>query len=155
MNTKKCSKCGRELPLTDFNKNRNSKDGLQEACRSCFSKYNRERYAKNREKIKSDVKDYRKNNPENVFDTRMRICEKNPTMVNAQKAVYEAVKAGIIERPRHCSGCGCSDEEHRIEAHHSDYSKPLDVIWLCTPCHRELDKRRITHDCSTAWKRVV
>lgn len=51
METKKCSECGRELPLDQFNKNRGSNDGLQDRCRECFSKYNRKRYAKNREAI--------------------------------------------------------------------------------------------------------
>ena len=43
--TKKCAECGRELPTSEFNKNKNTKDGLQDRCRECFSKYNKARYA--------------------------------------------------------------------------------------------------------------
>ena len=32
---KKCKKCGRTLPLTEFNKSKASKDGLQYHCRDC------------------------------------------------------------------------------------------------------------------------
>ncbi len=35
MEIKKCPKCGRELSLTEFNKNRHNADGLQVYCRSC------------------------------------------------------------------------------------------------------------------------
>lgn len=33
-----------------------------------------------------------------------------------------------------CEVCGA---ESNIEAHHSDYSKPLDVNWLCREHHKE------------------
>lgn len=33
--TKRCSKCGQELPLESFNKRRASKDGLQSRCKKC------------------------------------------------------------------------------------------------------------------------
>jgi NAD-dependent SIR2 family protein deacetylase len=39
--TKKCTTCGRELPVSEFYKNAKSKDGLQSKCKSCMSEYNR------------------------------------------------------------------------------------------------------------------
>ena len=42
--TKKCSKCGRELPLSRFSKCTSLKDGLQRTCKECVSSYNKERY---------------------------------------------------------------------------------------------------------------
>lgn len=142
METKKCSECGRDLPLSEFNKNRNNKDGLQDRCRDCFSRYNKLRYAANREKTKAAVRKYRSENPGKVLETRLVTCRKRPNQKNAYRAVDAAIKAGVLTRPMVCSGCGCPDSDHRIEAHHYDYRKPLDVIWLCTPCHRRLDAMR-------------
>lgn len=139
---KKCAECGRELALMEFNKNKNSKDGLQDRCRECFSRYNRERYLKNRDKVREQVADYRAKNPQKVFETRLKTCLKDPSMKRAQKVVDAALKCGALTNPGVCFGCGCKAEERRIEAHHHDYSKPLDVVWLCTTCHRQLDAQR-------------
>lgn len=151
MDTKVCRECGRELPISEFNKRRTAKDGLQDRCRDCFSAYNRRRYASNREKFKADVKRYREENPNNELETRLKTCKKNTTAKNAHRAVAAAIRAGVIERPNTCSGCGCSNTEHRIEAHHFDYSDPLNVIWLCTPCHRALDANRRVHEGKTPY----
>jgi len=35
-----------------------------------------------------------------------------------------------------CKKCGKSAEQYRLEKHHEDYNKPLEVVFLCTPCHR-------------------
>lgn len=35
-NTKICTKCGRELPLSEFNKDKNRKDGLHPWCKECI-----------------------------------------------------------------------------------------------------------------------
>lgn len=43
---KKCSKCGRELPVSEFWKNASNEDGLQTYCKECGNVY-----AKNRKKI--------------------------------------------------------------------------------------------------------
>ena len=40
--TKICSKCKRELPISEFGKNKTTKDGLNSWCKLCSSNYNRE-----------------------------------------------------------------------------------------------------------------
>lgn len=48
MEAKICSKCGIEKPLTDFNKDKNCKDGHKERCRNCVNEYQRSYYKKHR-----------------------------------------------------------------------------------------------------------
>lgn len=56
---------------------------------------------------------------------------------NYKKTAYriyqKALRGKIITRPDSCSACGRGDTP--IHGHHEDYSKPLDVKWLCEPCH--------------------
>jgi transposase-like protein len=54
--------------------------------------------------------------------------------------VRKAIKSGcLIAKP--CERCGASgkdrDGRNLVDAHHDDYNKPLDIRWLCGPCHRE------------------
>lgn len=55
--------------------------------------------------------------------------------------VLRAVRYGILKRPKRCSRCKASrkssDGRSLIYGHHDDYSKPLDVMWLCPVCHAE------------------
>ena len=50
----------------------------------------------------------------------------------ARQKVRKALKMGVLARQR-CSDCGAE----KTDAHHSDYDKPLEVIWLCKSCHRQ------------------
>lgn len=50
----------------------------------------------------------------------------------AQDAVKQALRTGRLVRPSECSGCRTPG---RPEAHHPDYDKPFEVVWLCRPCH--------------------
>lgn len=56
-----------------------------------------------------------------------------PAQHAAQQRVHTAVRNGTLERPNSCSACGCACKPH---AHHTDYSKPLEVTWLCASCHK-------------------
>ena len=53
----------------------------------------------------------------------------------ARAQLWSAVERGDIVRPDVCSMYGC-DHAGKIEGHHTDYEKPLDVQWLCLCCHR-------------------
>lgn len=47
------------------------------------------------------------------------------------------IKQGILIKET-CKICGTNEN---VEAHHEDYTKPLDIIWLCRNHHRELHKK--------------
>lgn len=149
-----CSECGRDLPESEFGWR---KKGVrrQDRCKSCFSAYNHERYAANKETFRKNVAAYRSANPENVLKTRLSTFRKNPTKYNAHKVTEAAIAAGVLKRPDKCSICGISGSVRRIEAHHDDYMKPFDVIWACTPCHRRLDGERRKREGLKASPRSV
>lgn len=108
-------------------------DGLLGKCKDCTKAdvaqhrtanhaavcaYDRER-AKTAER-KAKVAEYQKNSR-----------EANPEKYRARYAVSNAIRDGRLER-QPCSACG----DAKAEAHHTDYSRPLDVEWLCFTCHR-------------------
>ncbi len=63
----------------------------------------------------------------------------NAIAAKAHQMVRRAIKRGVLVVPATCSVCGGAGD---IQAHHEDYSKPLDVKWLCKPHHAEADKSR-------------
>lgn len=67
--------------------------------------------------------------------------ESTPEQRSARVALNNAVRDGKVER-QPCTRCG----ETKANAHHEDYGKPLDVIWLCRNCHgarhREINAER-------------
>lgn len=54
----------------------------------------------------------------------------------ARWAVNRAIASGRLAR-QPCQVCGAA----KADAHHHDYSKPLDVTWLCRPCHAAEHRR--------------
>ena len=52
--------------------------------------------------------------------------------------VNKAIRSGLLIKPSVCENCG--KKGCRLEGHHEDYSMPLEVVWLCYSCHRELHK---------------
>ncbi len=47
--------------------------------------------------------------------------------------ISTAVASGKVVPPNKCENCGI---ETRLHGHHEDYSKPLEVKWLCPKCHK-------------------
>lgn len=64
MDTKICSKCGRELPLSEFNKCKRQKDGLQYQCKECQKQY----YTDNKEDILAQQKQYKAEHKEEIAE---------------------------------------------------------------------------------------
>jgi hypothetical protein len=81
------------------------------------------------------AKAWRKKNSDKVVAKVMRQKAKNPMAYWARICVNAAVNCGAISRPPVCSKCG---NPCKPQAHHSDYAKPLEVIWLCHACHLEV-----------------
>jgi hypothetical protein len=50
-----------------------------------------------------------------------------------RRMVSDAIRKGSLTRPKACDLC--SGFEGGISAHHLDYGKPMDVMWLCRICH--------------------
>lgn len=66
---------------------------------------------------------------------------RSPELDRARRILRTALQKGEVSRPTSCDECGeapppMKDGRSSIQAHHHDYSKPLDVKWLCVPCHR-------------------
>ncbi len=50
-----------------------------------------------------------------------------------------AVRDGRLSKPDTCQCCGATD--CRIDGHHDDYAKPLQVKWVCRSCHVEIHRQ--------------
>lgn len=69
----------------------------------------------------------------NRYRYKLIETQRYPEKIKARDIVKKAKKSGkLIVQP--CSICKNTD---RIHAHHEDYNKPLEVIWLCSKCHHE------------------
>lgn len=73
--------------------------------------------------------------------SQKRYAEKNRIKRLAKDAIHNAIKAGKLKR-QNCVKCG----NPKSEGHHPDYTKPLEVIWLCKKCHIDLHKNRTVDD---------
>jgi len=54
----------------------------------------------------------------------------------ARRKAYRARIAGVLV-PEPCEVCGAE----KVDAHHDDYAKPLEVRWLCRTHHGEVHRR--------------
>lgn len=133
-----CSRCKKERKLTDFTKCKANKDGLDFYCKDCKKQYSIEYLATKNGKIKHkrSSKIYIKNNPGKlkIYNKKAKAKGK-PIWQNAHKILFNALKNKIILK-QPCLVCG----NKNVHGHHEDYTKPLDVIWLCHKHHFQLHK---------------
>lgn len=94
---------------------------------------------RSRERLKNLSQEQKQQRVERVKEFR----HKNREKATAWSAVGNAILRGELEKPSYCELCGVSGM--KIHAHHEDYSKPLEVLWLCHDCHMSLHSR-IKHE---------
>lgn len=142
-----CRRCKKNLSKSMFSKH-------QRRCRKCLAEVVAEYRANNREKY---LETLRKSNRKHAVERRAYAKERyqkygarrspdyclinqlwrkqNPEKVNAKAKVERAVRKGKLVRPDECSICA---KTGWIVAHHPDYTKPLEVQWVCNSCHRKI-----------------
>lgn len=103
----------------------------------------RARYARDRDKRLAAMAEYRTTEQGRAALARANALwiKHNPEKRSAQNAASNAVRDGRLEKPWKCERAG-DDCRGRIESHHDDYSKPLEVRWLCKAHHIEADVQR-------------
>lgn len=125
---KSCSKCEQKKPLSDFY------PGTRK-CKICTAAQVRANYAKRREQYRAYDKErtQRPDRKKKKLEYQLRSRERHPLRKRARDLVQIHIKSGRLVRPCKCSAClkKCTPE-----AHHEDYAKPLEVVWLCFKCHR-------------------
>jgi hypothetical protein len=139
---KVCYRCQCELPLSEFYRCPRRADGLLGKCKECTKKDERswrkardlDRLLKDRERDR--LKSQKTRNEGKAARARPESWKKwqtlNPLKKKAHSIVKRALKAKRLEREP-CKICG----SELSEAHHEDYSKPLDVTWFCHKHHAE------------------
>jgi len=130
MTHKKCFKCNNSKPLPEFYKHPQMADGHVNKCKECNKKDVISNRRKNSEYYKAyDRKRGNRQPPGYLKEYRKRF----PKKYKAHSLVSNAVRDGRLEKPNVCEAC---NQITRVEAHHDDYDKPLEVRWLCSGCHK-------------------
>lgn len=150
MRKKTCTKCEQVLALTEFYEEKRGRYGLRGKCKKCCNASSAKHYKANREAMLAQHREWRETNRESIRAyfrertknlTREQITKhnashkayqsRNPIKISAKNQANHAIRSGrLIRKP--CERCSRTTHIH---AHHEDYTKPLDVVWLCSGCH--------------------
>lgn len=153
---KPCIKCLETKPLSEFYAHSGMRDGHLNKCKVCTRHASDQRQKRlnatdpewrerelerQREKTKKARSEGKFPNRKASQKSKALYALRNPLKRKARQLVANAIRDGKLQR-KPCSECGALN----AEAHHHDYSKPLDVIWLCDTHHKAIhrEERRIS-----------
>jgi hypothetical protein len=138
---KSCFKCKQLKQIDEFYAHPMMADGHLGKCKECNKKDVQQNYRANRnhyriyEQIRAATKHRKKWRTE---EQRKRRAS-NPLKTTAHYMISNAIRdKRLVRMP--CEKCG----NPKSEAHHDDYSKPLEVRWLCFKHHREHHGQQVT-----------
>lgn len=132
---KRCKRCNKLKSKDNFYKYKKATDGLNYYCKDCI----KERVYENRKIRPEHYRNYQKEhvnkNKEKYRDAVKRYYKQNKYKVICWVEFRKGVRRGLITR-KPCEICG----KEKVEAHHDDYNKPLEVRWLCVKHHNKVHK---------------
>ncbi len=145
METKLCKQCCITKPISEFYNHKI--DGHVSPCKDCRRASGRthnktpERQIYNK-KFQNALKDsgyfkeyYQRPDVKKRKRDYMRAYSKRPDVIirDTARRILRTYKENgrIVQQP--CAVCGAIQSE----GHHSDYDKPLLVVWLCRGCHNK------------------
>jgi predicted transposase YbfD/YdcC len=116
-NIKECSKCKIKKDYSNFYKrNEGKKIRWRSLCKNC---------------IRKTGKKYNKTNGKKISSTKWK--KQNKEKIRAQWTVENNLRARKLIK----ESCGRCRSTKNIHAHHEDYSRPLNIVWLCAKHHKE------------------
>lgn len=122
--TKRCPKCERVLPLSDFNKCKSSKDGRFCYCKDCKKELKKAYYAKHRGEILKKAATYRANNKDKIAEYQAEWLAKHPTY---HAEYYKANK---------------EEKKAYVKAHTDPQKNPMGYARNMVAQYRRMDKER-------------
>lgn len=137
MTSKTCFKCQQDKPLDEFYAHPAMADGRLGKCKSCTKTDVSRNRLENLDRIRAYDRE-RAKNPERARNAReisARWRAEDRRRASAHSKVAAAIRAGKLQRMP-CERCLRKDSV----GHHESYDRPLDVTWLCQPCHKERHK---------------
>ena len=120
---KQCPRCQKIKSIDNFGINVTMPDGYSYWCKKC--KCDSQKNYRHRMVAKAFAA--------NELSARQKYRRSNRHKAHANLLVHRALESGKINKPDYCAKCF---KKGVVEAHHTDYSKPLDVVWLCVCCHK-------------------
>lgn len=148
-----CFKCGEEKPIEMFYKHAMMADGHLNKCKECTKRDVRENrkdkvdYYREYDAWRFQARDEERERRDRYARTERgkaalkkatdKFKSVNPDARAAHVLLGNAVRRGEIKKPECCPQCGQFKPSRQIHAHHEDYSKPLEVVWMCAMCHVE------------------
>lgn len=129
-----CFRCEQPQPITDFYRHPEMRDGRLNKCKQCTKRDVSKNYRGNIEHYRQyDRKRFQWPERKKHQVNALRLHRlKFPEKTKARTAVSRAVRSGrLIKEP--CINCG----EVKVDGHHENYSRYLDVIWFCRACHHK------------------